>query len=202
MKKQNLLSLIACTFFIYLAFACTVHKKLWCDSMDANVKADEETENFILFNDGNKIAGEKIAFKSGTLTKDVIMIDKDKYPIAETRGFKSNGIFFGRYKNTYAKRIIKGKINIYYREIIKHGTSTNASGQTRSTINVDCLFYYQVGDTGIIEEFYKYKTIRQLIQSCPAAAAMMDKPDKEIRKMVKANAKFLNSVFETYNACK
>ena len=202
MKKQNLFSLTACIFFIYLAFACKSSNKLWCGSMITNVEADSEPENFVIFNDGTKITGENISYQTGAFVSDQIKVNNEKYPIADTRGFKANGIFYGRVGNNYAKRIIAGKINIYYREKTVVSTTTDASGRTKTRTSLDCLYYYQVGDTGILEEFYKYNTIRELIQGCTKAAAMMDKSDNEIKKILKDDSGYLNSVFETYNSCK
>lgn len=202
MQKKNFFSLAACVFFIYLALACKSSNKLWCGSMNTNVKPDSELENFVVFNDGSKIVGENISYRTGTFVSDQIKINEEKYKIVDTRGFKTSGIFYGRVGKDYAKRIIAGKINIYYRDRTRISTSTDASGRTKTKTYLECLYYYQVGDTGILEEFYKYNTIRELIQNCPQAAAMMDKSDGEIKKILKKNSGYLNSVFETYNSCK
>jgi hypothetical protein len=51
--------------------------------------------------------------------------------------------------------------------------------------------------------FGSQKTIKELVVDCPLAFEMADKSNKEIRKTLKKNSNYLNSIFEVYNnGCK
>ncbi len=115
MKNQkHLLSGFALLIFTVFALASRVNKIHYGAFNYSNpVEDPAETRNYLLMDDGTKIYGDKISWKSGLIFKDQIKIDDQKYKIKEVRGYQQKGVFYGRLKSTYIKRIVHGKINVY-----------------------------------------------------------------------------------------
>ncbi len=69
--------------------------------------------NYILMEDGSRIHGKKVTWKSGILAKDQVKIDDEKFPMRDVKGYMANNIFYIKKGNEFIKRIVHGKINIY-----------------------------------------------------------------------------------------
>ena len=203
MQKQ-LLSIIVVILFVGFALASKVNKIHYgAFNYNNNVEEKSEKGNYLLKNDGTKIYGDKIKWKSGLLAKDQIQIDSEKFPLKEIRGYRQGQYFYGRKGNEYIKRIVHGKINIYveFTEVTTH--STDRDGRVRYSHYTRTDHYAQTGDDGSMVGVAGQNEIKKLVSDCPLAVEMASLSNSKMRKAVKKNRNYLNSIFETYNnGCK
>lgn len=173
--------------------------KIHCGAFDISTRGEirNEKKDYVELNDGSKVYGENISWKSGAIVKDQIKIDEQKFAIKETRGYFSNGIYYGRINGGFAKRIVYGKLNVYYTE--ERVSTTNSKGMSRSQLV--CRHYVQKGDHGELKVIGNQSDIKAFVKDCPEAYAMIDKKDKEIRRAIKQDASYLNRIFTVYNNC-
>jgi hypothetical protein len=163
------------------------------------VEDPTDTRNFLQMNDGSKIYGEKINWKSGLFSKDQIKIDDQKYKISEVRGYQRDRVFYGRLKNDYIQRIVHGKINVYVQFTQVTETTTDHSGFSHTSTYTRTDQYSQIGDDGPMVVFGSKKDIKALVAGCPIAEEMTDKSDHQIRKAIRNDRNYLNDIFEIYN---
>lgn len=198
--KKNLLSV--CTIFIFsvLAIGSAVNK-IHMGAFNTSKSTEKETDNrdYLLKNDGTKIYGNKVTWKSGLLTKDQISIDDQKFKIPDIMGYKSEGLYYGRLGKEYIQRIIHGKLNVYiqYTEVTSNSVSTSGSVRSRSYTRTD--HYAQRGPDGEMIGIPGQKEIGKLVKDCPLAFEMIDISNSKVRKAIKKDRNFLNSIFEIYN---
>ncbi|MBL7710267.1 MAG: hypothetical protein JNJ86_14420 [Chitinophagaceae bacterium] len=205
-KRKTLYSLAAAVGFLVIAAGSSSVNKIHCGAF-SRAQTGEETsaDNYVVLNDGSKVFGDKISWKSGLLVKDQIKVGDEKFAIRETKGYFANGNYYGRINSSnYAKRIIHGKLNVYYTEDWTTYTTTNSrTGAMRTSQRLVCIHYVQRGDNGPIEAIANQKDIREYVKDCPASMEMVDKRDKEIRRAIRRNGFYLNKVFVIYNnGCK
>src|SRR5215218_3151007 len=166
-------------------------------ALNENVSVEEKSEqgNYLLKNDGSKVYGKKIKGMYGLAVKDYISIDGQKFKPSEIIGYREGNFSYGRLRSNYAKRIVRGNINIYQTSEMRNETSsaTNISRQY-----VRKSYYYQKGDNGELILFGD-NDIKELVKGCPKAEAMADKSSKELRKAVRSNLSYVNQIFEVYN---
>lgn len=199
MQKQ-LLSLSAVVLFIFLAAASKVNKIHWgAFNYNNKVEARSDSGNYLVNNDGTKIYGNKITWKSGLLTKDQIQIDDQKFKMDDIKGYRQATIFYHRYGNGYIKRIVHGKMNVYVQFTDVTSTSTDRNGFTRTRTYTRTDHYAQKGEDGPMIHFAGQDDIKKLLSDCPLAAQMIDMSNSKIRKAIKENPNYLNTIFETYN---
>ena len=157
----------------------------------------------MLKTDGTKVYGEKITWKSGMLVKDQIKIDDQKFAMDEIKGYMQKNIFYGKKGNEFIKRIVHGKINVYVQFTQVTSTNTTASGamSTRSYTRTD--HYAQMGDDGQMVNIAGQKDIKEMVKDCPLAVEMADLSNSKMRKAIKNDPNYLNSIFDVYNkGCK
>ena len=203
-KKRHFYSLAIAAAFVFLAAGSAKVNKIHCGAFSKIPTGEVRSrENFVLLNDGTMISGENISWKSGALVKDQIRIDDRKFAIKETQGYFRNGTYYARIGSEYAERIIHGALNLYYTEEIVTTTSTSSTGMMRTRSHPVCTHYVQVGDDGPLNIIANQKDILQYVKDCPAAAEMIDKKDKALRRAIRKDRFYLNQVFVTYNnGCK
>lgn len=200
--KQNIFTMIAGLCFILLAAASAKINKIHCGAFDYYSGDEKEGDgrSYVELKDGRKVYGDRIVWQSGLILKDQIKIDDEKFKIKETRGFYSKGSYYGSLGSSYAKRIIHGKLNVYYTEGSVESTYTNpTTGMTRTTSRPSCTHYIQVGDDGELYTIANQKDIIKYVRDCPKSLAMIDKKDSEIRKSIRKNSHYLNEIIEIYN---
>ncbi len=205
MKNQkHLLSGLALLIFTVFALASRVNKIHYGAFNYSNpVEDPAETRNYLMMDDGSKVYGDKIVWKSGLFSRDIIKIDDQKYKIAEVRGYLAKGVFYGRLKSTYIKRIVHGKINVYVEFTDVTTTSTDHSGFTHTSSYVRTDQYSQKGDTGPMVTMASQADIEELVSSCPLAAELAHKSNHQIRKAIRKDRNYLNEIFDVYNSgCK
>lgn len=113
--RKHIASFFILIVFFMLAVSSSRVNKLHYGAFayNNNIEGDEYGKTYLVDNSGTKIYGREVSWKSGLLTKNQIRIDNDKYKIAEIRGYMDHGVFYGRLKNEYIKRIVHGKLNVY-----------------------------------------------------------------------------------------
>lgn len=200
-SKRHLLSFCILALFALLAAASARINKIHCGAFNYhNVRESSGDRNYVELRDGRKVYGEDISWKTGLLVKDMIKVDGEKFPIRETRGYYRRGIYYGQLGTGYAKRIISGKLNVYYTENWVTVTSTNArTGMTSSRERLVCTHYVQRGETGELEAIASQKDILKYVGDCPLSVDMIDRKDRDIRRAIKKNGNYLNDIFYIYN---
>ena len=202
--KRNGLSFFAVAFFIFLALASKVNK-IHYGALQYNNPVEENSDkgNYIVKNDGTMIYGQNIRWKSGLLVKDQIIIDDQKFKISEIRGYRDGSTYHGRLKNEYIKRIVHGKINLYVQFTEVTTTTTNNSGFSHTSSYTRTDQYAQRGEDGPMIGIAGQKDIKELLSDCPAAVEMIDISNSKMRKAIRKNSNYINSVFDIYNnGCK
>jgi hypothetical protein len=199
-QKKNIWCSLTAIAFLFIAAGSANINKIHCGAFNSYPTGENKTEkNYILLNDGSKVTGEKISWKSGLLVKDQIRVDDQKFKIKETRGYFSNGTFYGRIGSGYAQRIVHGKLNVYYTEEMVTTTSTSSNGAMRTNTHMVCIHYVQVGDDGDLKAIAGQSDIKEYVKDCPKSMEMISKKNKEIRRAIRKNSMYLNDVFIIYN---
>ena len=203
-NKRNFLSFCCLIIFPFFALSSAVNNIHYgAFKYDNHVEDPADTKNFLLMNDGTKVYGEKIGWKSGILVKDQIKIDDQKFKITEVKGYQTGGTFYGRLKNSYIKRIVHGKINVYVQFTQVQTSTTDHGGFTHTSSYTRTDQYSQRGEDGPMVVFGSQENIKKLVSDCPIAEEMADKSNRQIRKAIKKDRNYMNSIFEIYNTgCK
>jgi hypothetical protein len=197
---KNFYSFIVIIFFMILAAGSAQVNKIHCGAFSTTPSGEDLTgDNYVLMNDGTKVFGDRVTWKAGLIVKDQIKIGDQAFKIKETQGYFANGIYYTQLGSTYAKRIIHGKINVYYTENLVTSTSTDGQGRMRTSNRTVCTHYAQRGDNGAIVPIADQGDIKEFVKDCPASLAMIDKKDKEIRRSIKKDHFYMNQIFVTYN---
>jgi hypothetical protein len=200
-SQKHLLSFTAVLVFAVLAISSKVNKIHYgAFNYHNNVEDRNEDGIYIIKNDGEKVYGDKIVWKSGLLAKDQVKVDEQKFKISEVRGIRRNNTYYGRKGNEYIQRIVHGpKINVYVEFTEVTSTSTTNTGHMRTRTYTRTDHYAQKGEDGPMIAFGGQKDIQKLVEDCPEALEMAKISNKKMRKAIKANSNYLNSIFELYN---
>lgn len=199
-QRKNLLSICVLIVFAFFALSSAVNKiHLGAFNYSNRVEDPKDPGNYLLMNDGTKVYGGKITWKSGLLVKDQIKIDDQKFKITEVRGYQANRVFYGRLRNDYIQRIVHGKINVYVQFTQVTSTSTDHSGFMHTYTYTRTDHYSQIEDDGPMVVFGSQQAIKKLVAGCPVAEAMADKSNHQIRKAIRKDPNYLNEIFEVYN---
>jgi uncharacterized protein YxeA len=197
--KKNVLSLFALVIFALLAVSSKVNQ-LHYGAFNYDVSVEEKSErNYLEKNDGTKVYWSSLKSKSGLLVKDQFTIDNQKFPYSEIKGYRDGNFYYKRFKNDYLKRIVHGKINVYVQFVEASTTSTSINGSIRTSYYTRTNHYAQKGDDGDLIGFYDQASIKQLISDCPLSVEMIDISKSKVKKAIKKDRAYLNSIFEVYN---
>ncbi len=202
MNKNKKILLSCCTLVVFALFALSsavnkIHYGAF--NYSNNVEDMTDSRNYLLMNDGTKLYGDKISYKSGLLVKDQIKIDDQKFKISEVRGYRVHDVFYGRLRSEYIKRIVHGKVNVYVQFSLVTTTSTDHSGFTHTSSYTRTDQYAQKGDDGPMFPMGGQKDIAKVVSDCPLAVEMANKSNSQIRKAIRKNRNYLNSIFDVYN---
>ena len=198
MIQKNLASLCCVCVFVILAIGSSPIAAL---NFNRETKVEEKSTkgNYLVKDDGTLIFGKEIKWKSGVLTKDQIRIDDQKFEISEIRGYREGDVYYGRMGIQYIRRIVHGKINVYF-NISEHSTpSTDRNGNTRWRTTYRTDHYTQKGETGPLKLISHQNDIKDLLKDCPLSVQMVDMKPSKLRKEIKKDMDYLNKVFEVYN---
>ena len=198
-SRKNLYSVLIVAGFWAMATASSVNK-IHCGAFSYSSDNEENDTSFcVVLKDGKKVYGERIVWRTGLAVKDIIKIDDQKFNIRDTRGYFDKGVYYGRIGGEYAKRIIRGKLNVYYTSNTVSTMSTNVKGQTKWSTRTVCLHYVQIGEEGELNPIADQKDIIKYVKDCPKTVEMIDKKNSQIRKAIRKNGSYLNDIFATYN---
>ncbi len=189
--KKNLLSVIVCCCFIFMALASS-KKRIPNGVFNENKPRGEvisDTLGCLILNNGERVYGSKIWRQSGAIVKDLVRIDGQKFPMKEVKGYYLNGMYYGRYKTSFPKRVLYGKINIYYMQYWHSATSRT---QTE-------YIYWQKGEDGDFNTLRTWKHVKQAVKDCPLAYSLANRKNGALRREVKKNEQYLWRIFEIYN---
>ena len=198
--RKNFLSVIVVAFFVVVALASAVNNIHYNAFNYTNKIEDASPQgNYLLKTDGTKVYGDKIKWKSGLLVKDQIEIDGQKFGPNEVSGYYKEGTFYGRNGGDYIQRIVHGKVNVYVKFTEVTTTSTSSSGYMNTHSYTRTDHYAQRGDNGPMIALAGQSDIKQVVSDCPAAVEMADISNSAMRKAIKKDKNYLNSIFDTYN---
>jgi hypothetical protein len=206
MTATKKIFLSCCTLVVFALFALSskVNNIHFGAFNYANrVEDPSDLKNFLLLDDGTKVHGDRVSWKSGILVKDQIRIDDQKFKITEVKGYQTGGVFYARFHNDYIKRIVRGSINVYVKFTQVTTTSTDNSGFMHTSTYTRTDQYGQKGDDGPMIGLASHEDIQKMVADCPIAVEMASKSNKEMRKAIRKNRNYLNSIFDVYNnGCK
>lgn len=111
--------LIIAVFFLFAVASKT--NKMTTGAFHTYASPEKGRESYVELLDGTRIHGSRIAEQSGMLVRDVVKLDGEKFKSKETKGYMDRGVYYVRFGNVFIKRIIHGKINIYYHERVQAG---------------------------------------------------------------------------------
>src|SRR5687768_4899081 len=147
MNKQ-LLSVITVFLFAFFALGSKVNQLHYgAFNYNNHVEDKKEKRNYLEMNDGTKIYGRDIRWKSGLVVKDQIQIDGQKFKIDEVRGYREGQTYYGRLRNEYLQRIVHGKVNVYV-QFTQVTQTTNERGMMRTRSYTRTDQWAQMGDEG------------------------------------------------------
>src|SRR3974390_1506709 len=98
-KTKHLASVCVLIAFTIFAVSSRVNK-IHYGAFNYYNKVEDQSANYLEKNDGSRIYGDKITWKSG-LFGNSIKIDEQKFKLAEVRGYLQNGTFYGRLGKDY-----------------------------------------------------------------------------------------------------
>lgn len=201
MNRKNLVSFCCVCVFAILAIASSSSKNLGANSFYQRNKVEDKTVkgNYILTNEGTKITGKEIRWKSGMLTKDQVIMDGTKYKMSEIKGYRENDIYYERHGNEYIKRIVHGKLNIYYNIVTTSSTSRNTDGSMNHNTTTRYYYYVQKGEDGPLKLMKDLDDVKNELSDCPLSMQMLDMKPSKLRKEIKHDFDYLNRAFEIYN---
>jgi regulator of RNase E activity RraB len=190
--KKKLLSVCTLVVFITLAMGSAVNK-IHMDAFKMGNKVEDmnDRRNYLEKNDGTRVYGKKIIWQSGFLTKQKISIDKQDYKFSEIKGFRTEDKYYGISDGEYIPRVVHGKLNVYLKKTEHYIVGSNP----KTSFN----YYLQKGDNGAMIIMVKNDDLKKAVADCPLAASMIDKSNKQLRKSIRKDHNFLNSVFDVYN---
>ena len=190
--------------FAFFALASRVNRiHMGAFNYSNRVEDSSDTRNYLMLNDGTKIYGDKVSWKSGMLVKDQIKIDDQKYKISEVKGYQKKQVLYGRLKNTYIQRIVHGRINVYvdFTNVTTTTPGPNGTMMTNNYVRTD--HYSQQGEDGPLVVFANQTDIENLVSGCPLAVEMVHKSDRQLRKAIRHDRNYMNNIFNVYNnGCK
>lgn len=202
MQKQHTLSLVAVSFFIFLAVGSKVNK-IHYGAFQYDNYVEKESGTYLVRNDGTRVPGQRVKWKSGMLTKDQISIDDEKFKLSDIRGYQQGKTYYARQGNEYIKRIVHGKVNVYVKFTDATSTTTDANGRIRTRHYTRTDHYAQRGDDGPMEIIAGQKDMARILADCPLSVEMASLKNSKMRKAIRSNRNYLNEIFEVYNnGCK
>lgn len=199
LKKRNPL-LIALLSVLSLT-SCSRIKTLHYGAFKYNNSIEDSPGNdFIEKNDGSRIYGENITWKSGFLLKKEVKVNGEKFAISEVRGIQSKGVYYGRFGDIYIRRIVHGKkINIYVTFTDVSKTSTDRAGFEHQHTYTRADYFSQLGESAPLIAFGDRRGMMELVKDCPMAVELLSLSNSKINREIHRNANYLNNVFNIYN---
>lgn len=197
--KNHVLSAFAIVTFFLVAVASKVNK-IHGGAFSNEVTTEENhTGNYIVLIDGSVVRGNEIDRKNPLFAKDYLRMNDERYPIKEVLGYMEDGIYWRKYGKDFIKRLVHGKLNVYQESYLYTSTTTSANGTIRQTTTTRYRHYVERGENGPLTLIANQKDIQKAVADCPLAVEMASLSDRKMRRAIRANKRYLNEIFETYN---
>jgi hypothetical protein len=132
-KSKHLLSFGAIILFAWMAVSSAGVLPFFVNfnvyNSESYIESSEDNRNYLLKNDGTKIYGEKVIWEDYYIDKTEIFLDNKAYPVSEILAFrKSPEKFYWKEGGNYYKKILDGKISIYFGMVNQsYTTATNTT---------------------------------------------------------------------------
>lgn len=201
-SKKHWLSVLTLLVFVVFALASKSSKVSRETFGYTDTREDVSTKgNYIVMEDGTKVYGNSISWKSGLIVKDVVTIDKKQYKISDVKGIMLGASYYTKFHKEYLQRLVHGKINVYVKHE-EHVSTSTINGHIYYDSKTGTEYYYQIGEDGDLKKFNR-GDIQGLLKDCPTAAAMADISKKQLNKALEEDPNYMNKVFHIYNSgCK
>lgn len=219
-KRKHVLSFLTVLFFGWMAIssASVLPFMVYFDASQQELVDDSiaDFSKYLLKNDGTKIYGKYIKWEDDYRDKDEIFIDEKAYPISEILAFRlSPEKFYWKDGSNFYKKIIDGKISIYYAMVNQSYTTATTTtstplsngrtlertsgGQTR-TYSVP-IYYYKWQDDKNMVRLDSHEKLKEIVKDCPKAFEKVNMKSKKLSKLMRQNNNYLNEVITLYNNC-
>lgn len=200
--KKNVLSILVCSVFIFMALASS--KKILprgvFDESKPRGEVIPDTLGCLVLKNETRVYGNKVRYQSGAVVKNQVQIDGKKFPMKEVRGYYLNGMYYGLYKTDFYKRVLHGKINIYYGQATSTNNMSNYNQRwNKTTTRTVEYVYWQKGESGDFNPLHSWKHVKQAVKDCPLAYELANRKKGVLKKEVKKDEEYLWRIFEIYN---
>lgn len=180
------------TFFLWIFFsACTTTKMSTTPFYDfigyyENVEREYGYIPFVELKNGEKIYGKNITFAPVVFGKrdNAIKLDKTPYDHRELKAVYTGLYFYRPTEYGFAKRIIKGKLNIF--------TLVGAEGSTMP-------YFIQKGDEEALVLLRRVGQLREYLVDCPLAVEVFDEGNANIIQSKRQNNHFMATAIYRFN---
>lgn len=149
--------------------------------------------NFLVKKDGTVIHGDKIYASWGN-----IRVDDQKIDQSDVKEYHREDFYYIIYKKKILKRVFAAKtFNVYALETTR--SSAGAGGRT----SYRCEWYVEDIEGGKINQLVYLTDLRKYVASCPAAYALLDMKEPQLRRTILKERRYINDALELHeNNCK
>ena len=192
--KTSIAYLIVLLLSLLGSSSCSV-KVLTCDSFKSQQTFLGNKDVYIKLINGEKIKGTELTWKTltvlGKRSTIHIKLDGHEFNVKEIYEVYDQGNYYRKCKGSLVRRIISGKINIYYYGETSTSSTTNRSGSHTTFQDTRiCYYYIQAGEDGDIRYIAQPKDILPYVKDCPQAVEIIKR---------KVNESFKNYAKDLYN---
>ena len=198
-QKQSLAFYVLISFSI-LAVSCVQQNHIHYTAFNyGNKVEDEPNKSFIIMHDGSKVYGKNASF-GYSFFKPRVYLDGEKFAPGEVEAFQDNGTYYKRLDNTFIRRIIHGKINVYVYIDEERVLVTDTHGKVSSQHYSGTKHYAQRGEDGPLIYLSNRDVMLDLVKDCPISVSMIGpKGYKQLRKGRRHDINYANRIFDIYN---
>jgi len=159
--------------------------------------AEQNNVEFVELNDGTVISGHVVKEDlSAKRTKGTLVIDEKTYLHKEIAAFQAQNMYYRKNgSKEFAKRILKGKINVY--QTFYSGMMSDAQGRTK--LYNYSMYFIQKGNVAPMKE-YNLKVLESSISDNAAAVSALEEYKKLSGKKKRTEGGvYLDKIIQTYN---
>jgi hypothetical protein len=148
-----------------------------------NVEREHGYAPFVELRSGEKVYGKKLSFGAEVLGKrrNTIKLDKIVYEHREVKSAFDGYCFYRPTEEGFAKRIIKGKLNIY---LLYYSQN---------------FYFIQRGDEEKLLSLNRVGQLREYLEDCPLALEIFDEGNANILQSKRQNNHFMSTAIYRFN---
>lgn len=203
-NHKNLLTFLSIIFFIVLALASHPLKNIPSSvnafAMKEVIDDQKDTGNYMIKFDGTKIYGKELSLPYGFGRIKGAYVDGISLNPNDIKGYRQDGIYYGRNGLDFIPRILYGKISIYKGK--KTGGSKSSEvipgPKTTTYYNYDA-FYAEKNNDGRLIWIYNIIQVRELVKDCPKALEMVKVAKNNHWEIMKENPGYIIKILSVYN---